>query len=165
MRLLHDSHAVSDLKLRLHGHLRCKFAERYCCCCCRMYAFDVHCNSYFPLFILLYGKFIVHRIQTVISSHVARFYLLHDLCGTHKLTLLALIITAGLMFAVCCSVSVLDHTSPAHKESVLNYPVCATVCHCSQLLPLPQLPWLQCLAISGSYRGEAAGHAYTREKE
>ena len=22
---------------------------------CRMYAFDVHCNSYFPLFILLYG--------------------------------------------------------------------------------------------------------------
>lgn len=22
----------------------------------RMYAFDVHCNSYFPLFILLYGK-------------------------------------------------------------------------------------------------------------
>lgn len=25
-------------------------------CCCRMYAFDVHCNSYFPLFLLLYGK-------------------------------------------------------------------------------------------------------------
>ena len=23
---------------------------------CRMYAFDVHCNSYFPLFILLYGE-------------------------------------------------------------------------------------------------------------
>lgn len=22
---------------------------------CRMYAFDVHCNSYFPLFLLLYG--------------------------------------------------------------------------------------------------------------
>ena len=22
----------------------------------RMYAFDVHCNSYFPLFILLYGE-------------------------------------------------------------------------------------------------------------
>jgi hypothetical protein len=27
-----------------------------CCCCCRLYAFDVHCNSYFPLFLLLYGK-------------------------------------------------------------------------------------------------------------
>ena len=24
--------------------------------CCRLYAFDVHCNSYFPLFLLLYGK-------------------------------------------------------------------------------------------------------------
>jgi UNC-50 family len=23
---------------------------------CRMYAFDVHCNSYFPLFLLLYGE-------------------------------------------------------------------------------------------------------------
>ena len=28
-----------------------------CYVCCRMYAFDVHCNSYFPLFILLYGEF------------------------------------------------------------------------------------------------------------
>ena len=25
---------------------------------CRMYAFDVHCNSYFPLFLLLYGELI-----------------------------------------------------------------------------------------------------------
>ena len=25
---------------------------------CRMYAFDIHCNSYFPLFILLYGKLV-----------------------------------------------------------------------------------------------------------
>lgn len=23
----------------------------------RLYAFDVHCNSYFPLFLLLYGRF------------------------------------------------------------------------------------------------------------
>jgi hypothetical protein len=23
---------------------------------CRLYAFDVHCNSYFPLFLLLYGE-------------------------------------------------------------------------------------------------------------
>ena len=23
---------------------------------CRLYAFDVHCNSYFPLFLMLYGE-------------------------------------------------------------------------------------------------------------
>lgn len=27
---------------------------------CRLYAFDVHCNSFFPVFVLLYGNFLIH---------------------------------------------------------------------------------------------------------
>ena len=34
-----------------------------------MYAFDIHCNSYFPLFILLYGKLV-----TLISSYLWKPY-------------------------------------------------------------------------------------------
>lgn len=29
----------------------------------RMYAFDVHCNSYFPLFLLLYGETLAPRVE------------------------------------------------------------------------------------------------------
>ena len=35
---------------------------------CRMYAFDIHCNSYFPLFILLYGKLAI-LIPSICGSH------------------------------------------------------------------------------------------------
>lgn len=42
-------------------------------CCCRMYAFDVHCNSYFPLFLLLYGKlFFSVIVSWCLCSNVAR---------------------------------------------------------------------------------------------
>lgn len=41
--------------------------------CCRMYAFDVHCNSYFPLFLLLYGELLHWRhsnLEALHSRHV-----------------------------------------------------------------------------------------------
>ena len=39
--------------------------------CCRMYAFDVHCNSYFPLFILLYG---MCKVYTVLLYYAWRHH-------------------------------------------------------------------------------------------
>ena len=51
--------------------------------CCRMYAFDVHCNSYFPLFILLYGELLHLTSHLLLEVHMlSNFFVFFALCFT-----------------------------------------------------------------------------------
>lgn len=103
----------------------------------RMYAFDVHCNSYFPLFILLYGELL---LQTCIPSRCVQTALLS--LGLNR-TLL------------CCSGTVLVLACAVAQESFVNNVISNVVRYGAELLPLSELPRLQRAAISRSHRGES----------
>lgn len=39
---------------------------------CRLYTFDVHCNSFFPMFVLLYGKSIFKHLPQLSNQDLCR---------------------------------------------------------------------------------------------
>ncbi len=52
--------------------------------CCRLYAFDVHCNSFFPLFLLLYGTVVCLHGHSALHRMTATNVSLHRLCAAGR---------------------------------------------------------------------------------
>lgn len=116
-----------------------------------MYAFDVHCNSYFPLFLLLYGEPVPEHGWTHVGLRYCAQIPFAGVGSKIRVSITA--VRPASLFPGMCSGAIHSVAAVALARIFFSAAVQHAIRSSTGLLPLPQLFGIQRDAFSGSHRG------------